>query len=536
MPEAAAAEAFAEQAWGVAYRLLSQVPWFDLTNADLDRLAVAAYLIGEDDEAVAAWERAHNQHANVGERAEAARCAFWAAFCLMMRGQMAHAGGWLRRCETVIGRDLDCPARGYLLIPALLGALDSDDAAGARQLAVQAGEIAARFSDADLAAFSILGHGQALLAMGDEAAGLARLDEVMLSVSSGEVGPIVSGIVYCAVILECMQLFDLARAAEWTAALDKWCRAQPDLVPYRGQCLVHQSQLQQAAGNWPGALLTVADARDRLSDPPHPAFGLACYQEGELHRLRGDVDAAADAYRGASRAGYEPMPGLALLELQRGAVASAAASIRRALGEAGQPFQRPGLLAAAVEIQVAAGEAVAATDAAAELVSIAEQSSSPVLEAMAAHATGAALLASGQTTDAMVHLRAANVVWQRLNMSYEAARSAMLLGHACAVLGDRTSAVLEFDNACDTFESLGAGPDLRRVRELTSESAGRGALSARELEVLGLVAEGKTSREIAAALTISQHTVRRHLENTFAKLGVNSRAAAIAYAYEHHLL
>lgn len=536
MAGATAAEAFAQRAWGAAYRLLSQVPRAELTHADLDRLAVAAYLIGEDDEAVATWEQAHKRHADAGDRAEAARCAFWTAFCLMMRGQMAHAGGWLRRGESVIGQDLDCPARGYLLIPALLGALDSDDAAAARQLAVQASEIAARFGDADLAAFSTLGHGQALLAMGNEAAGLSRLDDVMLAVSSGEVGPIVSGIVYCAVILECMQLFDLARAAEWTAALDEWCRAQPDLVPYRGQCLVHQSQLRQAAGDWPGAVTTVAHARDRLSDPPHPALGLAWYQEGELDRLRGDVDAAADAYRHASRAGYEPMPGLALLELQRGDAGSAAVSVRRALGEAGQPFQRPGLLAAAVEIQVAAGDATAASEAAAELASVAAQSSSPVLAAMAAHATGAVLLASGETTDAIVHLRAASAVWRQLNMPYEAARSAELVGHGCAALGDKSSATLELDNARSTFESLGAAPDLRRVCELTGEPTGRGALSARELEVLGLVAEGKTSREIADTLTISQHTVRRHLENTFAKLGVNSRAAAIAYAYEHGLL
>ena len=536
MAGAAAAEAFADRAWAVAYRLLSQAPRGDLTHADLDRLAVAAYLIGEDDAAVAAWEQAYKRHADAGERAEAARCAFWAAFCLMMRGQMAHAGGWLSRGEFVLGQDFDCPARGYLLIPALLGALDSDDAASARQLAVQAGEIAARFRDADLAAFSTLGDGQALLAMGNEAAGLARLDEVMLAVSSGEVGPIVSGIVYCAVILECMQLFDLARAAEWTAALDEWCRAQPDLIPYRGQCLVHQSQLRQAAGDWPGAVTTVADARDRLSDPPHPALGLAYYQEGELYRLRGDVDAAANAYRRASRAGYEPMPGLALLELQRGDPGSAGVSIGRALTEAGQPFQRPGLLAAAVEIQVAAGDATAATEAAAELVSIAEQSSSPVLRAMAAQATGAALLASGQTTDAMTHLRAASAVWQRLNMPYDAAHTAVLVGLGCAALGDNTAAALEFDNARATFESLGAGPDLRRVCGLTGKPAGRGALSARELEVLRLVAEGKTSREIASSLTISQHTVRRHLENTFAKLGVSSRAAAIAYAYEHDLL
>lgn len=534
-----AAEAFAEQAWDEAYQHMSQQPRAELGTAELERLAVAAYLMGDDDSAVAAWDESHKKHHESGDPAEAARCAFWAAFCLMMQGKMAHAGGWLGRAGSLIGDDVDCAARGYLLIPALLGALDSDDADGARQLAERAGEIAARFADADLAAFSTLGHGQALLALGEESAGLARLDDVMLSVSSAQVGPVVSGIVYCAVILECMQLFDLARAAEWTAALDRWCRAQPGLVPYRGQCLVHQAQLQQASGDWSAAEATVANARQRLSEPPHPALGLACYQEGELQRLRGNVDGAAAAYQRAGKAGYEPMPGLALLELQKGDAASAAASIRRALGEAGQPYQRPGLLAAAVEINLAAGDVAAASEAAAELTAIAAKSTSPVLAAMAAHATGAALLASGEPAEAMTQLRAASAVWQRLDMPYDAARTAVLLGQGCTALGDKTSARFEFARASEVFESLAAEPELRRVRELTGEppaQSPQGALSARELEVLRLVAGGRTSREIAAALHLSQHTVRRHLENTFAKLGVNSRAAAIAYAYEHDLL
>lgn len=536
MSGAPAAGASAPQNWAEAYRSLSAQPRDALDAGELERLAVAAYLIGDDTAAVAAWDDAHKRYAGVGDLSEAGRCGFWAAFCLMMQGRMAHAGGWLGRVGSLIG-DVECPATGYLLIPALLGALDADDADGARQLAERAGEIAGRFADLDLAAFATLGHGQALLALGDEPAGLARLDEVMLSVSSGEVGPVVSGIVYCAVILECMQLLDLARAAEWTAALDGWCRAQPGLVPYRGQCLVHQAQLQQASGDWSAAEATVAEARQRLSEPPHPALGLACYQEGELHRLRGDVAAATAAYQRAAKAGYEPMPGLALLALQKGDAASAAAGIRRALGEAGQPFQRPGLLAAAVDIHLAAGDVPTATAAAEELAAIAATSSSAVLRAMAAHASGATLLASGRTAEAMTQLRAASAVWQRLDLPYDGARTAVLLGQGCAALGDRTSAELEFARAGEAFGSLAAQPELQRVRALSGEPPDReGALSARELDVLRLVADGRNSREIATTLHISQHTVRRHLENTFAKLGVNSRASAIAYAYEHGLL
>jgi DNA-binding CsgD family transcriptional regulator len=544
-PAAAAAEAFARRAWTEVHGTLATVPRDALDAVDLERLAVAAYLTGRQAEAVAALEVAHARNAEQGDVAAAARCAFWTAFFSMMQGQMAHAGGWLARAQATMG-DLECPAAGYVLIPQLLGALDGDDPGAARDLAVRAGEIASRFGDRDLAAFATLGHGQALLALGDEVAGLARLDEVMVSVTAGEVGPVTSGIVYCAVILECMQLFDLARAGEWTAALDSWCAAQPDLVPYKGQCLVHESQLQQAAGDWATARATVLAACDRLTDPPHPALGLACYQEGELRRLAGEREAAAAAYRRASGAGYEPMPGLALLELARGDLEAASAGIRRALGEAGQPFQRPGLLAAAVEIHGTAGDVAAARAAADELAAIAGTSRSSALGAMAAHAVGSARLAEGSPADALVHLRAAKATWQQLRMPYDAARTSELIGRCCLALDDRSSAALELDNARETFDRLGARPDLDRLATVhPGDGAGGGegdvgagpdALSEREREVLAQVAAGKTNREVADALSISVHTVGRHLENVFAKLGVRTRAAATAYAYEHRLL
>lgn len=534
---AAAAEAFARQDWVEAYRLFAAEPRRVLDADDLERQAVAAYLIGRDADAVAGFAAAHALHLELGARADAARCAFWTAFFSMMQGQMAHAGGWLGRAQSTMG-DLECPAAGYVLIPQLLGALDADDASAARDLAVRAAQIAARFGDRDLAAFSTLGHGQALLAMGDEVGGLARFDEVMVSVAAGEVGPVTTGVVYCAVILECIQLFDLARAGEWTAALDSWCAAQPDLVPYKGQCLVHKSQLQQAAGDWPTARATVLAACDRLTDPPHPALGLACYQEGELRRLAGELKAADDAYRRASRAGYEPMPGLALLELASGDVDAAAASIRRALGEAGQPFQRPGLLAAAVHIHTAAGDITEARAAADELTAIATSSRSTALAAMAEYAQASSLLAAGAASDALIHVRAAKASWQMLRVPYDTARASELIGRCCLALGDRASAALELDNARDTFEQLGARPDVDRLAALQTDAAGRAQhlLSDRERAVLAQVAAGRTNREVAEALTISVHTVGRHLENIFVKLGVRSRAAATAYAYEHDLL
>ena len=538
-------DVFAQQAWAETYRSLARTDRDLLDSADLERLAVAAYLLGHDDESTATWEDAHRRHLDAGDRAEAARCGFWVGFTSMMRGQMAHGGGWLSRTASLVGTDLECPAAGYLLIPALLHALDDGDPAEARDLAARAGDIAARFDDPDLGAFSTLGHGQSLLALGDVEAGTAKFDEVMLAISTGEVGPVATGIVYCAVILECMQIFDLARATEWTGALDDWCAAEPELVPFRGQCLVHRSQLLQASGNWSAAAATVESARNRLTDPPHPALGVACYQEAELHRLVGDFDAAATAYGRASRSGYPPMPGMALLELAQGDADAAAASIRRVLSETGDTLKRPPLLAAAVAIFRETRDLAAARAAADELTRIAEGSTSQLLEAMAAHAAGTVLLAEGDPAGALGPLRLATATWQQLRMPYEGARTDVLLGLSCAALGDRTSAKLEFENAAAAFDGLGAQIDRARVMSLVHGLRGAGsgsagdddaALSDREREVLAHVAVGETNREIAAALVISQHTVSRHLENIFAKLGVNTRAAATAHAYEHHLL
>jgi DNA-binding CsgD family transcriptional regulator len=540
-------EAFARRAWVGAYEGLSAPSAEGLEGVDFERRAVAAYLVGRDDESAAAWEAAHRWHAEAGDVAEAARCSFWLALCLLLRGRTAQAGGWLGRTEGIIkGAGLDCAAGGYVLIPGALGALAAGDAATARDLAVRATEIGDRFGDADLLALGTLAQGQALIAQGDTTAGVARLDEVMVSVTSGEVGPITSGIVYCAVILECMRLFDFSRASEWTAALSAWCDAQPDLVAFRGQCLVHRSQLQQVAGDWPEAITTAALACQRLTDPPHPALGLAHYQEAELHRLLGAFDEAEAAYRQANRSGYPPMPGLALLELARGDAEAAVATIRSALVEAREPLERPALLAAAVDIFRAAGDAAGVRKAADELAEIAAGCVSEVLDAMADQATGTAVLGEGDPSGALRHLRAAAAGWQHLGMPYEVARTAVVVGLSCAALGDSTSAALEFDRARDILTELAARPDLERLTSLTAglvprttdqrRARGAGGLSAREREVLALVAAGKSNREIAAELVISQHTAARHVENIFTKLGVTSRAAATAYAYQHDLL
>ena len=418
-------------------------------------------------------------------------------------------------------------------MPACIGALESGAGSAALAVAGQMLDIAAKCGDPDLLAFALLCRGQATLALGDVAGGLRLLDDVMVSVTTGEVSPIPAGIVYCAVIEACVLSFDLRRAAEWTNALHGWCSSEPDLVPYRGQCLVHRSQVLQAHGDWDEAGAEAERARLHLTG--HPALGTARYQQGELHRLRGELLAASAAYRDAAALGRDPVPGAALLRLADGDAAGAVEAIRRMLREGGDPRLRPGVLAAAVEVHLAAGEVAAARAASDELSGLAAANDVPMLRAIAEGASGSVLLAEGDAEAGLAALRRASAGWSALGMPYETARARVAIALACRALHDDAAVAAELEAAGATFDDLGATPDLARVRSLTGRdrAAGTSELTVRELEVLRLLATGKTNRDIATELVISVHTVARHVQNIFAKLGVSSRSAATAYAYEH---
>jgi DNA-binding CsgD family transcriptional regulator len=536
-----ARDAFDRAAWEDAYTLLSAAARAGpLEPDDLRRLAVAALLTGRDADRDEAWERAHHAFLRAGDVPAAVRCAFWLGFNLLLRGEMARGGGWLARAQRQLEScGQDCVEQGYVLFPVGFQRLTTGDLAGAYATFAEVAAIADRFADPDLEALARHAQGRALLRMGDTPEGTRLLDEAMVSVTAGETSPMVAGTVYCSVIEACREVFDVRRAQEWTTALSEWCAAQPDLVPYRGQCLVHRSQLCQLHGDWREALDEVEQARARLSDPPgQPALGMAHYQLAELQRLRGEFQAAEDAYHTANEHGHLPQPGLALVRLAQGRVEAAVAAIRHAVGEAGgDRLARAPLLAGSVEIMLATGDVQAARAAADELAGFAEELAAPLLEATAAHALGAVLLAEGDARAALTALRRAWTRWWELKAPYETARVRVLIGLACQQFGDADSAEMEWNSARRTFEELGAVPDVERIDGLVPQPAkAPGGLTERELEALMLVAAGKTNREIAAELVISEHTVRRHLQNIFTKLDLTSRAAATAYAYEHGLV
>jgi DNA-binding CsgD family transcriptional regulator len=532
--------AFGERAWNDAYEALDTADRSGSLGAeDLERLALAAYLVGRDEAWARATERAHQAWSDRGDADRAARCAFWLGLGLLLRGEVAQANGWFGRGRRLVA-GLDCPARGYLLVPVAIEALARGAVADAHARYEEVAEIAERFDDTDLLAIGMLGRGEAMIASGNTSGGLALLDEVMVAATTGEVSPLTAGILYCAVIEACVHAFDLRRAAEWTGALTRWCADQPGLVPFRGQCLVHRSQVMQANGEWGDALAEASNAEQLLSEPPHPALGVAFYQQGELHRLRSELDAAERAYRQASQHGRDPVPGLALLKLATGDVESAAVMARRMLDEADDHLTRLAVLPSFVEIMLAARDRGAARAASDELVELAAGSGTPFLEAVAAHARGSVLLADGDPAGALTVLRRSCELWRDLGVPYERARSQELVGLACRALGDGAAGEVELEAAAAVFERLGAVTDRRRIAEQRSERAGGGPapgmLSVRECEVLRLVAQGRTNRAIGAELVISEHTVARHVQNIFTKLGVSSRAAATAFAYEHGIV
>lgn len=536
--------AFAQRAWADAFDAFTRASAEGPLGADdVERLAISAGAAGLEEESIQAFERWHQCSLDAGEVHRAARAAFWAAMRSFSLGEKARGAGWIARAKRLLEDDgRDCAERGYLKLPLATRLMAEGDFAAARDVAAAAAAIGDRHGDRDLIAFARGLEGRALIRQGRLPEGLSLLDEAMVTVTSGALSPIVTGLIYCDVIAACQRSYAHDRAREWTASLRRWWQAQPQLVSFTGACLIHRSEILQLGGSWSEAAEEARRASSRLAGTRDSAAGNAFYQEGELHRLRGELLEAERAYTLASERGRDPQPGLALLRLTQGRVDAAAAATRRVLSAATDPIQRARYLPAHVEIMLAASDPVEARRAADELGALAEGSGLEMLSAMAQHAMGAVALAEGDPGGAIDPLRRAQEAWQRVGAPYLVARVRVVVARAFQRLGDGDGAALELDAARKVFAGLGAAPDLAAVESIsapapTRPGPGRSAhgLSARELEVLLLVASGKTNKVIAQELFLSEKTVDRHVSNIFAKLGVSTRAAATAWAYQHHL-
>lgn len=527
--------------WADAFEALSRVDAESpLSVEDLQLLAWSAGLCGHEDVYLSVSERVYHAHDAARSHALAARWAFWLGMQLMTMTETARGAGWLSRAQRSAERvDGDCAEHGYLMLPTVLRFLGVGDLDAAHDVAAQAAEIGERFTNPDLIALARQYQGRALLRRGNVARGIALVDESMVAVTSGELSPFVTGLVYCSAISSCQQSLALDRAREWTSALASWCEDEPQMTPFTGSCLVHRSQILQMTGDWSAAFEEAKRACELVTGKDPQALGDACYERAELHRLRGELAAAEEAYRHASEVGREPQPGLALLRLAQGRRDDAVSSIRRVLATTSGAWRRPQFLPACVEILLAAGEIDEARAASRELEELAARFDTEILDALAAQARGAVLIADGDAGAAVEPLRRAFGRWQTIGAPYIAARIRVLLGRACEALGDRDGAELERQAARRVFEELGAAPDLAALDASATgpqKPANTQGLSPRELEVLRLVAQGKTNKAIARQLCLSERTVDRHVSNMFGKLDVSTRAAATAFAYEHALV
>jgi DNA-binding CsgD family transcriptional regulator len=519
-------------AWHDDYRQLAAREAEKALDVDeIDRLATAAYMTGRDRESFDAWARGHHRCLEEGNPIRATRFGVRLAQALGFTGDIARCSGWVKRSQRLLDdTGIDCVERGFVEhVAGMCRIFEEGDIVAARAAFARATAIGEQFRDAELLAFARMGEGRCLIYLGEIAAGLSLLDEAMVSVEAREIPPMAVGDAYCTVIDACHELFDVRRCEQWTDSFTRWCDDQQGLVLYRGHCLLHRAELLMLHGAWSDGVKVAHAACAGLREPMNaPTLGGAHYLEAELHRLRGKFAMAERAYELANSLGCQPQPGMALMRLAQGRVDVAAAQLRRRLVESDQPIDRARILCAAAEILIAADDLEGARAAADELASIAIKLGSPLLRAHAALGTGSVLLAAGDACGALAALRRAVDDWVELRAPYEVARTRLLIADACEALADLDGAEMERRAAGSTLEALG-----RTVSQRQDSAEG---LTTRETEVLALVAQGKTNRAIAAQLSISEKTVASHLNHIFTKLGLASRSAATAYAYQHDLM
>jgi ATP/maltotriose-dependent transcriptional regulator MalT len=533
-----AREAYRRRDWVTArsgfVRALGDAP---LEADDLYALSNCAWWLGDLEEALRLQRQVHQAYLDGDDVGTAALVAIDIGYTLSLRGEHAQGSGWVGRAGRLLEDQPECAEHGYLLYLEFEAAFDASDLDASLGVAQRVHAHGRRFDDPTLLALGVLGQGRVLVRRGEMRAGLALLDEAMLAAVSDELDPAWAGNIYCHLMVACHEIGDIRRAGEWTEVTARWCESMPGAGPFMGICRVHRAQILQVRGAWDAAEREARHVCEELATIDVAIVAEAQYLLGELRRERGDLDAAEAAFREGHRLGRDPQPGLALLRLARGDADSAAASLRSALAAAeGDLPRRARLLAAAVEVALATRDVESARGWADELAVAASTYATTGFTAASLSALGAVQLAEGDAVGAVPTLRDAVREFQAIDASYDTARARLSLARAYEQLDDRDAAKLERQAAEAVFAELG-------IAEAGSEGPGRGhppgGLTRRELEVLAMVAAGRSNQEIAAELVLSVRTIERHLATVYQKLGVqgrSARAAAVSFALREGIL
>jgi DNA-binding CsgD family transcriptional regulator len=521
----AARAACGRQDWAVAREGFRAAG--ELGIEDLGSLATACWWLGEVEEYAVASVEQHRQLLGLGRPVEAAVVAFELGYTEVVRGREDVGVGWLARARRLLEEQPDAPERGFLLAADAQQALAAGDLDTAGRLAREALATGEQHGLSTVVALARFLCGCVAVHQGRTAQGLRDVDEAMLPVQAGEVAPEWVGSLYCDTMSLCFELLDLPRAQRWTTLTERWLAGPTPAVMFTGICRVHRAQLRVVHGEWVRAEAEARQAAADLESLDVVAAGEAHYCIGELYRLRGDLDVAEAAYRRAHELGRDPLPGMALLSLDRGRRQVAASILDAALAAQPRPLLRAPLLAARVEVCLAGDDPRGARASLDELARIADAHASPGWQAETLRWSGAVLLARGRPAEAVRELREAQTRWRRMDAPYQVGRIALDLAVAYEALGDRDTARRERESAGALLAKLG-------VRDGSSPDLA--GLTRRELEVLAAVAEGRSNRESARTLHISESTVARHLANVYLKAGVVSRTAAVAWARERGLL
>lgn len=519
--------------WQALHDELARRELSSLSAAELDRLGESLFWLDRPAESVAILGRAYAAHADGGDDEGAAMTAWQLFYDHHLVGETAIARGWLERARHHVGSVSNTVAAGFLAVAESDRAAAAGAPVDALEHAERAVAIARSLDDASLVAMALQARGRALVACGRFDDGLAALDEAMLGVVNDDPTPLFAGWVYCNVLATCHDLADLGRSSQWSDAAIRWCDHLSAGTLYPGLCRLHVVELSGLRGAWVEAATAAQQACSELMAHDPRYAGEAHYLVGELHRLVGRADLAEEAFIRAHQLGRLPQPGLARVRIAQGRADAAVRALHLATDEARQPpARRADLFAALAEALVAVDDLDAAAEAAKELAAVASEVSSDYLHGLAVSTDARVLVARGSSAAAWQRAGEAALLFRELGLPYEEARARAVRGEAALQVLDRDTGELELTAALATFRRLGAHPDVRRVETRLSGSPAS-PLSAREREVLGLVARGHSNREVAAALVLSEHTVARHLSNIYAKLGVGSRAAATAFAYQH---